>query len=292
MYRCRAVAKLTRRQVLIGIGAGTGAVVAVGAGALGAIGGPRRDQLLHSVGLEGSPDHSVAPSGVTIRNGQFASAHMGRTVRWSLATPSQPPQAVIFCLHGRGEDHHFAFDQIHLPDVVESVKAPLAVAAVDGGPDSYWHARADGTDALSMLLEEFIPLVEQHTATTRRALIGWSMGGYGSLLAAERATARFFAVAAASPALWTSPGQTAPGAFDGPADYHRFDVFAEQSRLIGLTVRVDCGTGDPFYQATRRFVSGLPAGYQGSFGRGFHDSAYWRSVAPAQVTTIAHALAH
>jgi S-formylglutathione hydrolase FrmB len=113
------------------------------------------------------------------------------------------------------------------------------------------------------------------------------MGGYGSLLIAERAPDRFFAVTVASPALWTTPGHSAPGAFDGPGDYHRFDVFANEQRLAGLITRVDCGTADPFYTATRRFVAGLPPGHTGMFSPGFHDAGYWRSVARAQVTTIA-----
>jgi enterochelin esterase-like enzyme len=215
---------------------------------------------------------------------------MGRTVSWSLSLPTRPAQAVIYCLHGYHNDHRFAFDEIHLPDVVESIGAPLAVAAVDAGSDSYWHARADGTDAMAMLLDEFIPFVEGRTNIPQRALLGWSMGGYGSLLAAERATSRFFAVAVASPALWTSAGQTAPGAFDNAADYHRFDVFAGEPQLTPLTVRVDCGTGDPFYQASRRFVAALPSGHQGSFGPGSHQASYWRSVAPAQVATITRAI--
>jgi len=215
---------------------------------------------------------------------------MGRTVSWSISRPAEGAQATVFCLHGYGNNHRFAFDEIHLPDVVASLRAPLAVAAVDGGTDSYWHKRADGTDAMAMLLEEFIPFVEQTTKTARRALLGWSMGGYGSLLAAERAPGRFFAVTVASPALWVDPGQAAPGAFDDAADYHRFDVFTGEQHLAGLTVRVDCGTSDPFYQATRRFVAGLPAGHQGAFGPGRHEAGYWRGVAPAQITTIAGAL--
>jgi S-formylglutathione hydrolase FrmB len=143
---------------------------------------------------------------------------------------------------------------------------------------------------MAMLLDEYIPFVERRTNTTRRALLGWSMGGYGALLVAERASDRFFAVAAASPALWTSPGQTAPGAFDSPADFYRFDVFTGEQHLADLRVRVDCGTSDHFYPAARRFVAGLPPGHQGSFGPGFHEASYWRSVAPAQVTTIAQAL--
>ena len=113
------------------------------------------------------------------------------------------------------------------------------------------------------------------------------MGGYGALLAAERAPDRFQAVVAASPALWTSPGATPAIAFDGANDYHRNDVFAGVDRL---TVRIDCGTDDPFVDADRQFADQLPRPHHGTFGPGFHDAAYWRSVAPAQITTIAVSL--
>ena len=112
----------------------------------------------------------------------------------------------------------------------------------------------------------------------------------GALLAAERAPDRFAAVVASSPALWTDAGATPAIAFDGAADYHRNDVFAGVDRLASLEARVDCGTDDPFYDAARMFVSRLPHPNPGSFGEGFHDAAYWRSVAPAQVATIGHAL--
>lgn len=276
--------------MLIGTGAGAAAVVAAGTGgvALGVLGGRR-----HTATIFSTPTSTESQSpfqSVTERSGKFSSTHMGRTVSWTFSTPAATPEAVVYCLHGYGNNHRFAFDDIHLPDVVASLRAPVVVAAVDGGADSYWHPRADKTDALAMLLDEFIPMIERTTKTTRRALLGWSMGGYGSLLAAEQAPARFFAVTVASPALWNTAGQTAPGAFDGPDDYHRFDVFAREENLAGLTVRVDCGTSDPFYQATRRFVAALPAGHQGSFGPGSHEAGYWRRVAPAQITTIVQAL--
>ncbi|HEX3424927.1 MAG TPA: alpha/beta hydrolase-fold protein [Acidimicrobiales bacterium] len=106
---------------------------------------------------------------------------------------------MVYCLNGYHADHHFAFDQIQLPDVIAMLKAPLGVAAVDGGADSYRHRRANGSDTLTMLLDEFLPFVEQRTKTTRRALGGWSMGGYGAPLVAETAPDRIFGVAAASP---------------------------------------------------------------------------------------------
>ena len=58
-----------------------------------------------------------------------------------------------------------------------------------------------------------------------------------------------------------------------------------------MVVRIDCGTGDPFYEATKNFVGRVHPAPQGTFGSGFHDYAYWRSVAPAQIETIKRALA-
>lgn len=277
------VVAVTRRAVI----AGAAAIVA-GAGVDLAV--THRRGLLARVGLESSPDRTVPDAHVPLISGSFASVHMHGTVGWAIAAPSGPVDGVVVCLHGYHEDHRFAFDQIHLQDFVATAGARLAIAAVDGGADSYWHPRADGTDALAMLLDEFVPLVDSRVDTRNRALLGWSMGGYGALLAAETAPARFQAVAAASPALWTSPTATAAGAFDGPDDYHRHDVFAGVAALQPLTVRVDCGTGDPFHDADRAFVARLQPSAQTSFGPGLHDAAYWRSVAPAQVRTIATAL--
>jgi enterochelin esterase-like enzyme len=207
-----------------------------------------------------------------------------------MSVPAGALTGAVYCLHGKGDDHRFAFDQIHLPDVVAATGARLAIAAVDGGTDTYWHRRSDGADPLSMLLDEFIPRIEARIPVSRRALLGWSMGGYGALLAAETAPERFGVVAAASPALWTSPGATAPGAFDNAEDYHRNDVFVRSAKLAPLVVRVDCGTGDPFYPAARKFASELRPAPQGTFGAGFHDSSYWRTVAPGQIGSIGAAL--
>jgi S-formylglutathione hydrolase FrmB len=279
---------LTRRQVLL---AG-GAAVVVGAGVVVAeADDPRVRRLLHRVGLADSPDHTVPDAHVATQRGTLDSAHMPHPVSWTIATPASAVDGVVYCLHGHGNDHREAFRDVHVPDVVAAAGLPLAVAAVDGGSDSYWHARADGSDPMTMLLEEFIPLVEQHLGVSpRRAVLGWSMGGYGALLAAERAPDRFAAVVATSPALWTAPGDTPAIAFDGASDYHRNDVFAGIDRLAPLVARVDCGTDDPFYDAARTFASRLPHPNPGSFGEGFHDAAYWRSIAPAQIATIGSAL--
>jgi enterochelin esterase-like enzyme len=276
----------SRREFLIG----GGVVVALGLGGAVEMGARRRTSVLHRLGLAESPDHSVPASHTPVLSGSLKSEHMPSPVKWSMSVPTGGVLGVVYCLHGHNQDHGFAFDHIHLPDVAAAGHARLAVAAVDGGTDSYWHRRADGSDPLAMLLGEFIPLVESHVGARPRALLGWSMGGYGALLAAETAARRFRAVCATSPALWTSPGSTPQGAFDDADDYRRNDVYARTARLASMIVRIDCGTSDPFYDATRKFVSDLHPAPEGRFGPGFHDDAYWRSVAPAQVQTIKRAI--
>lgn len=283
---------LSRRRFLIGAGA-LGAVAAAAAAGVDVADPPLVQRGLHRVGLASSPDRAFPPSRATERSGFLASRYMGRRVAWTVSRPAgrPAPTAVIFALHGFGVDHRFAFDAIHLPDAAAAVGLRVAVAAVDGGSDSYWHRRADGTDALSMLLAEFVPMVAAMVGAVPATLMGWSMGGYGALLAAERAPDRFVGVAPASPALWLSPSATAPGAFDSPADFYANDVFRDVGALRHMAVAVACGTGDPFYTATRHLVAEMAFPHLADFGPGYHDAAYWRSVAPTQLRALAPVLA-
>jgi enterochelin esterase-like enzyme len=171
----------------------------------------------------------------------------------------------------------------------------FALAAIGGG-DSYWHPRADGTDTGRMVVDDFLPrLAETGLAIGPRyriGLLGWSMGGYGVLRIAEQlGRERVRAVAAASPALWLQPGDSAPGAFDDAKDFRTNDVFSRRAALTGVAVRLDCGRSDPFLTATRAFASGLPAPVEADVRAGGHDATYWRSIAAAQVSFLGTALA-
>ena len=99
-----------------------------------------------------------------------------------------------------------------------------------------------------MVLDELIPMLgEQGLDTSRVGFLGWSMGGYGALLLGSRlGPARTAAICAVSPALWTSSGATAPGAFDGADDYAANSVWGLPN-LASIPIRIDCGDSDPFY---------------------------------------------
>ena len=168
---------LTRRQLLVA--AGAAGVVVVGGGAAELVVSPQeRQRLLHRFGLASSPDHQVPASGSPEQRGKLNSRFMPAPVAWTISTPPKAaPAGIVYCLHGKGTDHRMGFDRIHLPDVAAAVGAPLAIAGVDGGPDSYWHRRADGSDALTMLISEFIPMVASPIGTApaggARLVDGW-----------------------------------------------------------------------------------------------------------------------
>lgn len=274
---------MNRRAFLLG---GIGAVAAVGLAGLEAVG---PTDVLHKLGLAQSPDHHVPHTGPTPRSFVISSTAMRGDVRVALSAPEYP-QGVLLCLHGRNGDYRVAFDGIHMNDVVHAAGAPIAVVGVDGGAGSYWHKRASGIDPQAMIHDELWPRIEQELgASLPRSIMGWSMGGYGALLAAENHPGMYKAVVGASPALFPSAGAASPGAFDNAEDYARNDVFEDVDNLAASVVRIDCGTHDPFLPAARLFVERLPKPNLGTFSNGFHDERYWRSVAPPQVRTIAKA---
>ncbi|MFE5837904.1 alpha/beta hydrolase [Arthrobacter sp. NPDC056493] len=227
---------------------------------------------------------------MSTRTGGFVSRFRPAVItHWSLAVPL-PEQAnqllpVAIFLHGRGGSNEvllrdLAADralQRHLDDG----GPPFAVAAVDGG-DSWWHARADGSDTQSMLAEEFLPFLgEQGLDLGKVGIFGTSMGGFGALLLASRGrVSGLRAVAAMSPAVWSSYEEGMQGTFDGPADFGANNVFALRPRLAAIPKRIDCGSGDDLASTVRQYRSGLPGRVEGGFRPGGHDALYWRSILP------------
>ncbi|OAN42536.1 esterase [Mycolicibacterium iranicum] len=237
-----------------------------------------------------APPSSPAP---TYQTGAFASAARGgATVNWAIARPPglTVPLRPVILLHGKDSSAGTVMSmgvERFLADAVTAGLPPFAIAAVDGG-NGYWHRRASGDDSGAMVLDEFIPLLaEQGLDTSRVAFLGWSMGGYGAMLLGSRlGAARTAAICAVSPALWTSPGAAAPGAFDGAEDYEANSVWGLRA-LDGIPLRIDCGFDDPFASATEQFIAQLPAPPAGGFSPGGHNAAFWSSQLTPELSWVA-----
>lgn len=229
---------------------------------------------------EPAPAAAAAPTLVT---GSFISAARGGVeTKWAIARPpgqTQPLRAVI-ALHGRGGSADSVME-LGVPAALASLAGagvrPFAVVSVDGG-DTYWHRRASGADSGAMVLTELLPMLgAQGLDTSRVGFLGWSMGGYGALLLGARlGPARTAGICAVSPALWTGYLPTDDGAFDNYRDWKENSVFGLPA-LASIPIRVDCGTTDRFYAASRQFVAQLGRPVAGGFYPGGHNETFWRS---------------
>ena len=267
---------ITRRAVLLGAG-----VAALG-GALAACSRVPDDV----------PDVDTGPRA----SGSFSSRYRHTEAGWAISYPpgssTRARLPVLVVLHGRGGDHDDAFGgSLHLDRFLADGAAhglpKFAIAAVDGGDHEYWHPRR-GTDPTGMVVHEFLPLLAARGLDVRRiGLLGWSMGGYGTLyLASVLRRARVAVAVAESPAIWHTAAQTVEGAFDDPADFAAHTVFGRLAQLRGIAMRVDCGDQDGFAPITRDVRARLRPVPAGGIAPGGHDVHFWRRQAPAQLRFV------
>src|SRR4051812_29674017 len=287
---------MSRRAILrLGVSAAAGAA---GACALGSALQTQSASVsgaavsMTSAGAPLAPAPPLEPPSTFVSGSFVSAARGGVNTNWAIARPpGQPaPLRPVIALHGKGQDAAGVMAGAVEGGLAQAVAAgipPFAVVAVDGG-GSYWHRRASGEDSGAMVLDELIPMLgNQNLDTSRVAFLGWSMGGYAALLLGGRlGPGRTAAICAVSPALWTSAGAAAPGAFDGSDDYAANSVWGMPA-LGSIPVRVDCGDSDPFYSATKQFMAQLPNPPAGGFSPGGHNGAFWSSQLPAELTWIA-----
>lgn len=146
--------------------------------------------------------------------------------------------------------------------VTEAVRRgapPFVLAGTDDGPNG-WLPDVTGADPRRMVTEELPRWLDARGFDGgRRALWAWSRGGYGALRLLEQHPRFVRAAALFSPALIRSD-----------------PVFDAERALAGLPLGFWCGTSDPFYDAVRAFVAGLPEDPEvATFAPGAHTRLFW-----------------
>lgn len=125
----------------------------------------------------------------------------------SRAANPDAPRSLICALPGRGGTASDHVDGLKLADylgaTMRHAKRPVRLIAVDGG-ESYWHPRRLGEDRMRMLIEEAVKPAQRRLRIGRAntGIIGWSMGAYGAMLAAQLYSELFGAVCGVSVAMW------------------------------------------------------------------------------------------
>ncbi|WP_284144686.1 alpha/beta hydrolase [Mycolicibacter acidiphilus] len=272
------------RRTALRLGAGV-----AGAFAAGALAGPFRSSAAPAP-TDQSASGSVWP---TRESGTFVSAARGGLeTNWIIARPpgQTAPLRPVIALHCKDGDANWVMDlgvEEQLAQLAAAGRPPFAVVAVDGG-NTYWRRHANGTDSGAMVLSELIPmLATKNIDTSRVGFMGWSMGGYGSLLLGTRlGPARTAGICAISPSLYLTYFGAPPGAFDSVDDFRTSSAYSLIPQLAPIPLRVDCGTSDPFYPATSQFVSRLNPRPAGGFSPGGHDVDYWRAQLPGELAWL------
>ena len=245
------------------------------------------------------PPLTFAPPGPSI-DGTFYSAARRRTVGYTIAYPPGHRRGdelpLVVMLHGFGGSHADALAGMSPAQAVALKPGgrplpPMALVTVDGG-DGYWNPHS-GDDPMAMVIGELIPRCRRFglgRRPRRIALMGISMGGYGALLLAEKYPDLFGAVAAISPAVWTSypqARQANPGAYASAAAFAAGNVVTHAAALGRRPVRVASGYGDPFYPGVQALARALPPGAVVAVGPGCHDGSFFTAQEPPSLAFLA-----
>ena len=240
----------------------------------------------------------VDRQGAQVAKLEIDSKAVGKRLPTTVVIPADRPSGrrpLLVFLHGRSGNNDSELDDAFFAALATlGSDAPL-VAFPYGDDHSYWHDRADG-DWGRYVTREVIPaVVKRFGADPRRVAIGGiSMGGFGAFDIARLRPSEFCAVGGHSAALWTTAGDTAPGAFDDSADFARHDVIALARRRGRAPWRhahlwLDGGTADPFRSAGEAFARAL--GIRMRHWPGGHEGSYWSAHYADYLRFYARALA-
>jgi predicted esterase len=274
---------LSRRAFIVG-GVAAAGTVAVGGVAVATGHAHVPDRVRRMLDDEG-PDGVIPnePAGV-VTHTTVHSAARGRDVGFWTAVPAGYGAGaglpVCLILHGAtattADYTKFGFPQF-LTAAVRAGSPPFVLAGADGG-ETFWKGSGPGSaDDPQLMLRRELPqwCTERGFDATRVAAYGWSMGGNGSLLTAERHPGWLRAVSALSPAISTGD-----------------EVFAKVGTLVGARTALWCGLSDPLLPAVQALAKKIPGGPAvAAWDKGAHRRVYWNRVTPAAFAFVGHALA-
>lgn len=292
-----------RRHVLKWIVGGVGAVVVIGATGFELVnhGVLPGKQTLDEIDGGCSVPATVLSMHSVGRNqsGAFHSRARRQGVGYTIGYPPGyrlgDPLPLIVMLHGFGQNHSSALvamtpAQAVALEVNGTRLAPMALVTVDGG-DGYWNPHP-GDNPMAMVVDELIPLCQEKglgASPEKIGLMGISMGGYGALAIAERNPGLASAVAAISPAVWTTYEQAHAvdaGAFYSAETFAMGDVISHASALTNVPVRVASGDDDPFHPGVEKLASALPVDSIDVFSGGCHTDSFFLEQEPPSLAFL------
>jgi pimeloyl-ACP methyl ester carboxylesterase len=267
----------------------------------GVLPGQHELQVLEGDCSVARPDLHFAQVGPSY-SGEFYSRARRRPVGYTIAYPPGHGPGdrlpLVVMLHGFGGDHNSGIGGLTPAQALalrtEPRLRPMAMVTVDGG-GGYWNPHPLD-DPMGMVVHELIPFCRSHGLGAPPhpiGVMGISMGGYGALLFAEKHARLFRAVAAISPAIWTSYSQAKDvnrGAYASAADFASDDVVTHAHTLAGTPVRIASGEEDPFHPGVVALAAALPHGAVVELSKGCHTNPFFLAQTPPSVAFLSRHL--
>lgn len=216
----------------------------------------------------------------------------------AIVPPGGGRRNLLVLLHGRGSSPAGLLSAQLFRGLARLGRRAPVVVLLDGGDHSYFHDRLDGAWGSYVLVEAIPDAIRRFHTSSRVAIGGVSMGGFGALDLARVDPSRFCAVGGHSAALWARGADTPAGAFDDAADFARHDVLryarTAAAPYRGLRVWLDVGASDPFRTADSTLAATLRRrGARVTFHLwpGNHSPSYWNRHMAQYLRFYASALA-
>lgn len=257
-----------------------GAAAVAGAGAAGVVGwevapGSVRYRIQDSLGLLPDPFVPDAPEG-EVRLEAVTSAHLGEIDLFTAVPHGHGDGAglpVVVVLHGASASaamlRDFGFGRF-VTAAVEAGAPPFVLAGTDDGPAGW--VPSGGVDPQAMLRDE-LPrwLAARGFAARRRALWGWSRGGYGAL--------RF---------VQADPGWARALALFSPALHDDDPALDDLAALAALPWALWCAEDDDFHDGAAALAERAPVAPDPWVeGEGGHTRGYWNDHTLAMMRFLA-----
>ncbi|MCW3466056.1 alpha/beta hydrolase [Chitinophaga nivalis] len=246
-----------------------------------------------------------AQAAQVVRRDVFSPA-MGRIIATILVVPETKTGAgfnTVYVLHGYSGNPQRTLDQ-DVPALKERADREQTIFVMPDGSFSSWYINSPvrkNSQYETFVGVELVKYVDTHFSTrkaaTHRGLLGWSMGGYGTMLIGTQHPETFGIL----------------GSVCGALDFRTFGKDYQVNDMLGedtLTWRpyvmvnriawfennpqkliLDCGTEDPFIGMNRAFHQlltsrGIPHEYIERQGK--HDTAYWAAAMEVQLDYFKH----
>ncbi len=231
-----------------------------------------------------------------------SSAAMKKTIKAVVITPDQYEKTgrlpVVYLLHGHGGNYANWVDKAPaIKDAADRYR--LIIVCPDGDNSWYWDSPIDKNFQYeTYMVRELVPWVDKNYRTIAdrrgRAITGLSMGGHGALYLAFRNQDVFGAAGSTAggvdirpfPNNWNMAKRLGSYA-ENPEHWERYTVINLLHLLTpnSLSLIIDCGTGDFFYDVNERLHAKLlerniPHDY--ITRPGGHTWEYWATAIPYQ----------